>query len=649
MSSFIRRPWLQTLAGSVYVIAVTLAFSGTATAACPGTLPTSGGTATFSVSVPAATSYSFWTHLYSPGEPNDALYVRVDDKDCHIVGNAKIPVNQFTWVNYQEGDTANKITLTLGAGEHKIVLAGLDEGVAVDKVMLVADASCVPTDTGENCAKEPAAAQPSGTSTGPGDDTSNPDTTTSNKQSPAMNTVELVAAGTGSGLVLMALGIAALWFWRPQLLAKGIAGIKRRFKKRSPVLPARPAGYQADSQPIVVSDHTYQLPTRPAEAIIFAAAFALIGVVLLFTALAATQTSSYLVANATLTGKAVVVDKAEAIGGKMVRFSMTTGGAPATTGSTTPGKSPTGGSSSTPSTSNPTPPANSCPNAQHTPGGPDSYGGCWPYEGNTGVPAGTALTTYTGPCTITTANTVIDKKTVNCTLDIRAQNVTITKSKINGYLYIDDTRCNTASFSVTDSTIVVNDINYRGMMYCKFTATRVDVSGGASMAWCNSCTIQDSYLHNPLEDPQGAAANHGAHNSTVRVTKNVVLKHNTLWCYVKEYAQPDGQDTSGCSANQTGYSHESAGNTPENVLIERNLYMPTSGGYCAYGGSGGQYESLIHDIVFKDNIFKRNAFNGQGGPNCGFWGAVSGFDSNRPGNVWSNNRWDDGAILPPDN
>lgn len=292
-------------------------------------------------------------------------------------------------------------------------------------------------------------------------------------------------------------------------------------------------------------------------------------------------------------------------------------------------------------------PAGSCPNAQHTPGGPDGMGGCWPFEGNTGVPSGTVLTNYTGPCTITTANTVIDKKTVNCTLDIQALNVTITNSKINGSILVDDTRCSSASFKVSDSTIFVNDVDFRGLVYCNYTATRVNVSGGQSMAWCDTCTIQDSYLHSPLEDPEGAAANHAAHNSTVRMSKKALIKHNTLWCEVKSYPQPNGQDTSGCSANQTGYSHD--GSPPYNSRVEANLYMPTTGGYCAYGGSTHGDLASVHDIVFINNIFKRGTTPGQHGqPVCGEYGAITSFDSSRPGNQWINNRWDDGVILPPE-
>jgi hypothetical protein len=299
----------------------------------------------------------------------------------------------------------------------------------------------------------------------------------------------------------------------------------------------------------------------------------------------------------------------------------------------------------TPPTAPPT--SSNCPNPKHTPGGPDGMGGCWPYEGNTGVPASlvSQLTPYSGSCTITAAGTVIDKKTVNCNLNIRAKNVTITNSKINGAVIVDSDFCSSYSYSVSDSTIHLNDINLRGLMSCSYTATRVNVSGGQSMAWCDTCTIQDSYLHHPLEDPAGAAANHAAHNSTVRIAKYAIVKHNTLWCFVKEYSQPNGEDTSGCSANQTGYSHDGA--APYNSRIEANLYMPTSGGYCAYGGSTTGALSSVHDIVFVNNVFKRNAYNGQGGPNCGYWGAITSFDSSRPGNQWVNNRWDDGSELKP--
>ncbi|SDG37937.1 hypothetical protein SAMN05216338_100192 [Bradyrhizobium sp. Rc2d] len=56
-----------------------------------------------------------------------------------------------------------------------------------------------------------------------------------------------------------------------------------------------------------------------------------------------------------------------------------------------------------------------------------------PNASNTGVPAGTTLTAYTGPMTITTPGTVIDGVIIDGTLTIAAENVTIKNSVIQNY------------------------------------------------------------------------------------------------------------------------------------------------------------------------------------------------------------------------
>ena len=55
----------------------------------------------------------------------------------------------------------------------------------------------------------------------------------------------------------------------------------------------------------------------------------------------------------------------------------------------------------------------------------------YPGASNTGVPTGMSLGAYSGPCTITAANTVIDAKTVSCKLLIRGKGVVIKRSKVN--------------------------------------------------------------------------------------------------------------------------------------------------------------------------------------------------------------------------
>lgn len=280
----------------------------------------------------------------------------------------------------------------------------------------------------------------------------------------------------------------------------------------------------------------------------------------------------------------------------------------------------------------------------YVPGGPDPWGGCFPNEQNTGVPAGTVLTNYTGSCTITTAGTVIDKKTVNCGLDIRAQNVTITNSQINGRVYLDDTRCSTASFTIRDSNVHVDDIGTRALMYCSYVAERVNLSGGGSMATCRNCTIRDSYLHSPLEDPNGKS-----HNSTVRVGEYATLEHNTFHCDVRSIQSTDGSgESSGCSANQTGYSHD--GIPPYNSTMRRNFYHGIPDGFCAWGGStGAPGGHLVHDIKFIQNIFQRGTTSAYSwSPTayiCGPYGPVTSLDLDLPGNEFTGNTWDNGKPL----
>jgi hypothetical protein len=164
------------------------------------------------------------------------------------------------------------------------------------------------------------------------------------------------------------------------------------------------------------------------------------------------------------------------------------------------------------------------------------------------------------------------------------------------------------------------------------------------MATCWECTIQDSYLHTPLEDPTGHA-----HESTVRIGHNANITHNTLWCDVRSIPANDGSgDFSGCSANQTGYSHD--GIPPYNSTLKRNLYMAIPDGYCAYGGStGGAGANQVHDVKFIENVFERGQQPNDWKPTpayiCGYYGPVTSLDMSLPGNEFTGNIWDNGKPL----
>jgi hypothetical protein len=290
-----------------------------------------------------------------------------------------------------------------------------------------------------------------------------------------------------------------------------------------------------------------------------------------------------------------------------------------------------------PETTPPTTTQPGCPvNGTNVPGGMDPWGGCWPGPGNTGVPAETALTDYSGPCTITVDGTVIDSMRITCaTLDIRAANVVITRSLLDG---TDVTNMDGpgSSFTISDST-VRNDARDQCACigYHDFTATRVEVIGGNRSMYCAShCTITDSWLHG--QQLQGAQ-----HGSGLREEQYTTATHNVLTC---DYPIFDDETTLGCSAAMTGYADFAP---IHDNTIQRNLFLSTpTGSYCAYGGASGAKPfssdpSNATNQVFVENVFQRGTTG-----NCGFYAPVGDFDMGRPGNVFSGNVWDDGETVP---
>ena len=274
-----------------------------------------------------------------------------------------------------------------------------------------------------------------------------------------------------------------------------------------------------------------------------------------------------------------------------------------------------------------------CTAAANTPGGPDPWGGCWPGAANTGVPSGTVLSTYSGPCTITAANTVIDSKIVNCGLTIRAAGVRITNSKINGTIYLDRPT-DPYSFTISDSELDAGGPTNSGIGNSNFVAIRVHVHGGMRGIWCEyNCTVQDSWIHGQATDPSGVA-----HESGIRMGDGSVIRHNSLLCDA-----PNVPPDAGCSADLTGYGDFAP---IRNNTIDKNLFLATTGGTCAYGGASGKdgskpYGNQSANIAFTNNVFQHRSSVQRSGK-CGEWFAIADFDRSRPGNVWANNVWDTG-------
>ncbi len=324
-----------------------------------------------------------------------------------------------------------------------------------------------------------------------------------------------------------------------------------------------------------------------------------------------------------VSGNAQIVTDASASSGKSVQFN-----APASTGGGS-----NGGTTGV------------CLTGTNVPGGTDPAGGCWPGPNNTGVPAGTTLTAYTGPCTITVDNTVIDSKTINCSpVEIQAKAVVIKNSKINGQVYInsDDPRTQyNMNFSLTlqDSEVAAPLVQEPALFEGALTAIRDNIHGGVTSIQCGDksaqCIIQDSWLHGQLM-PQGVDWHLGGFHSIGGT--GYTITHNSVICDT-----PVNNVGGGCSGDVVFIPNppDVDSTVISNALVQHNLMgASTSLSYCLYGGDRLPGKKGVN-LVFKDNVFNRGS-NGK----CGDYGPVAGYGPNT-GNQWINNTWDNGGQVDP--
>lgn len=163
LSSFIK----LALSALVIVVLYSIVHAQTAQAACTA-LPDTYGRATTTVTVPQAGNYRVWSRIMAPNTTANSYYLEVDGSSCGIVvGDSAITANTWTWVDYQGGTSSSKINLNLTAGTHTVVMIGREADVKLDRVILTADTSCVPSGVGENCANPPDTTPPTVSVTAP--------------------------------------------------------------------------------------------------------------------------------------------------------------------------------------------------------------------------------------------------------------------------------------------------------------------------------------------------------------------------------------------------------------------------------------------------------------------------------------------------
>jgi hypothetical protein len=289
---------------------------------------------------------------------------------------------------------------------------------------------------------------------------------------------------------------------------------------------------------------------------------------------------------------------------------------PTSSPSGTPTASPSPSASPTPSAT-PTPtPSPSATSASATPSptpSPSASAGARPSSTNTGVPAGTTLTAYTGPLVITTAGTVIDGKDITGGLVINAANVVVKNSKIHGDGSEESVGIytNNGSSTITDTEIY----NFgTGLTYGNFTATRVNIHDvsydGAKLS--SNGTIQDSWIHDPKPTPD-------AHFDGIQVQNGVV---NT-------------------SILRNNIDVSSADNAGTALFLCPDLGPSTNGPLTVTGNylDGGQFTVAILDgnngaYFIRDITFSSNRF----GPNHAYGYVNRNVPVTQSGNVGSDGK-----------
>lgn len=242
----------------------------------------------------------------------------------------------------------------------------------------------------------------------------------------------------------------------------------------------------------------------------------------------------------------------------------------------------------------------------------------WPGQGNTGWQhTGVALRSFrcTGDVTeVTKAGTVIDGKDIRCGLLIRANNVTISRSRVTAQAQIPiRTEDGRTGVKISDVEIVGQPGCIAGIGYMGWTALRVNIHGcGDGVRIENGSTLQDSWIHDFWDGTENGQQVDTPHHDGAQSTggSDIVIRHNRI-------DNPHDQTSCVLIGDEFG--------TPSNILIERN-YL-NGGNYSVYLAPTGT------NRIIRDNTFTRNHVYGP---------------SNVAGQyVWTGNHYTDGKTINP--
>lgn len=306
--------------------------------------------------------------------------------------------------------------------------------------------------------------------------------------------------------------------------------------------------------------------------------------------------------------------------------------------------SPTPTASPAPTTAPPTstPPATTTPPPSTTPPATTATptptvtpppGRVKPDATNTGIPVGTTLTPYTGPCVITSQDAAIDAKVINCRLEIRTTGVVITNSLLKGGINADENSAIPVGFTLTRSR-VETPVGMTGVGATNFVADGVEIVGGNRSGYCfANCTFIRVWAHDQYVPPTS-----DQHASGLRFDHDAQIIDSRVSCDAL-----DNPAEGGCSASITGYPDWGP---VRDVVIRGNWIEPTPGYFCAYGGSTAGKPGSSHALNATGMEFTGNVFSRGPSGTCGNGGPITDWNPEGVGNVWTGNVFDDGAAIP---
>ncbi len=301
-------------------------------------------------------------------------------------------------------------------------------------------------------------------------------------------------------------------------------------------------------------------------------------------------------------------------------------GTPTTTTTTQP---PTTTTTKPPATTTTQPPTTTTTKPPTTTTQPPSSGSGvvpFPTPSTTGwAPTGVTLKPYTGPLTITANGTVIDGADIAGGLTVKANNVTISRSRIragNGLSYVVYQSPSSSGLSISDTEIanVPSQAADRAVSSkgTNMTLARVYVHGTQrGIETGPYTTITDSYS----DDFMNTSSNHATGVMSLGGTAHVTLRHNTFGCGTGE-----------CSAAMSVYPQTDFGGANSDWTIDGNLF--NGGSYCVYLG----YSPADGESPNTNMRVTNNGFGTKYRSQCGLYGPVGSW-SWSAGNTWTGNYW----------